>query len=72
MNCFVVWAGAWKLSQCKKNKEGYLCIREVKEQRMEEFTIKGSDLKSITDSFILKMSSLSSAMSPVSGFDMKI
>lgn len=41
------------------------------EQRMEEYTFKGADLKSVTDSFIAKMSSLSSTMSSVSGFDMK-
>ena len=57
---------AEKKAEKKANEE------KLKEQRMEEFTIKGSDLKSITDSFILKMSSLSSAMSSVSGFDMKI
>jgi len=67
------------LERIKENKEKQKVAEKkaaneekLKEQRMEEFTIKGSDLKSITDSFILKMSSLSSAMSPVSGFDMKI
>ena len=59
-----------KVAEKKAEKEAN--EEKLKEQRMEEFTIKGSDLKSITDSFILKMSSLSSAMSPVSGFDMKI
>lgn len=39
---------------------------------MEEYTFKGSDLKSVTDSFIAKMSSLSMTMSSMSGFDMKI
>ena len=57
---------AEKKAEKKANEE------KLKEQRMEEFIIKGSDLKSITDSFILKMSSLSSAMSSVSGFDMKV
>ena len=38
----------------------------------EEYTFKGSDLKSVTDSFIAKMSSLSMTMSSMSGFDMKI
>ena len=59
-----------KVAEKKAEKEAN--EEKLKEQRMEEFTIKDSDLKSITDSFILKMSSLSSAMSPVSGFDMKI
>ena len=57
---------AEKKAEKKANEE------KRKEQRMKEFTIKGSDLKSITDSFILKMSSLSSAMNSMSGFDMKI
>ena len=57
---------AEKKAEKKANEE------KLKEQRMEEFIIKGSDLKSITDSFILKMNSLSSAMSSVSGFDMKV
>ena len=35
------------------------------------YTFKGSDLKSVTDSFIKKMSSLSTAISPITGFDMK-
>ncbi|MBQ3516509.1 MAG: hypothetical protein IJA29_04720 [Lachnospiraceae bacterium] len=37
------------------------------EQRREEYTFKGKDLKSVTDSFIQKMYSLSSA----TGFDVK-
>ena len=37
------------------------------EQRMEEYTFRGKDLKSVTDSFIQKMYSLSSA----TGFDIK-
>ena len=39
---------------------------------MEEYIFKGTDLKSVTDSFIAKMSSLSTTMSSVSEFDMKI
>ena len=50
----------------KKAAEG-----KLKEQRMEEHTFKGADLKSVTDSFIKKMSSLSTTMSPITGFDMK-
>ena len=57
---------AEKKAEKKANEE------KLKEQRLEEFMIKGSDLKSITDSFILKMNSLSSTMSSVSGFDMKV
>ena len=44
---------------------------KLTEQRMEEYTFKGADLKSVTDSFIKKMSSLSTTMSPITGFDMK-
>ena len=46
---------------------------KLKEQKMKEYsyTFKGSDLKSVTDSFIKKMSSLSTAMSPITGFYMK-
>jgi len=39
---------------------------------MEEYTFKGKDIKSVMDSFIAKMSSLSTTMSSMSGFDMKI
>ena len=41
---------------------------------MEEYsyTFKGEDLKSVTDSFIAKMSSLSTTMNAISGFDMKV
>ena len=44
---------------------------KLTEQRMEEFTFKGADLKDVTDSFILKMSSLGSAISSISRFDVK-
>ena len=44
---------------------------KLTEQKIEEFTFKGSNLKSVTDSFIAKMSSVSSVMTAVSGFDMK-
>ncbi|MBQ6885964.1 MAG: hypothetical protein IJN54_00410 [Lachnospiraceae bacterium] len=45
---------------------GYKSVREY------SYTFKGADLKSVTDSFIAKMSSLSTTMSSMSGFDMKI
>ena len=44
----------------------------LKEQRTEEYTFKGADLKSVTDSFIAKMSSLNSVTSSVAGFDMRV
>lgn len=44
---------------------------KLTEQRIEEYTFKGTDLKSVTDSFIAKMSSASSVMPATSGFDMK-
>ena len=44
----------------------------LKEQRTEEYTFKGADLKSVTDSFIAKMSSLSTVTSSVVGFDMRV
>jgi len=65
------------LERIKENKEKQkkaekkAAEEKLTEQKMEEYTFKGSDLKSVTDSFIQKMSSLSSAMSSVSGFDMK-
>ena len=55
----------------KKKAEKKAAEEKLTEQRMEEYTFKGTDLKSVTDSFIAKMSSLSSTMSSVSGFDMK-
>ncbi len=51
----------------EKKAEKKAAEEKLKEQRMEEYTFKGTDLKSVTDSFIAKMSSLSS----VTGFDMK-
>ena len=44
----------------------------LKEQRTEEYTFKGADLKSVTDSFIEWMSSLSTVTSSVAGFDMRV
>ena len=56
----------------KQKKAGKKAAEEkLTEQRMEEYTFKGADLKSVTDSFIKKMSSLSTTMSPITGFDMK-
>ena len=61
------------LEKIKKNKKKQRdaetkAIEKIRtEQRMEEYTFKGKDLKSVTDSFIQKMYSLSSA----TGFDMK-
>ena len=49
-------------------------VTEKKEEQKkleERLIFRGNDLKSVTDSFIAKMSSLSSTMSSVSGFDMK-
>ena len=65
------------LEKVKENKEKQkkaekkAAEEKLTEQRMEEYTFKGSDLKSVTDSFIAKMSSLSSTMSSVVGCDMK-
>ena len=58
----------------QKKAEKKAAEKKLTEQRMEEFsyTFKGEDLKSVTDSFIAKMSSLSATMSSMSGFDMKI
>ena len=57
----------------QKKAEKKAAEKKLAEQRMEEFsyTFKGEDLKSVTDSFIVKMSSLSTTMSSMSGFDMK-
>jgi len=47
-------------------------IKENKEkEKKAEYTFRGSDLKSVTDSFIKKMSALSSVPDSVAGFDMK-
>lgn len=55
----------------QKRAEKKAAEEKLTEQRMEEYTFKGTDLKSVTDSFIKKMSSLSTTMSPITGFDMK-
>ena len=61
-----------KQKAAEKKAEKKAAEEKMTEQRMEEYTFKGADLKSVTDSFIAKMSSLSSTMSSVAGFDMKI
>ena len=55
----------------QKKAEKKAAEEKLTEQRMEEYTFKGADLKSVTDSFIKKMSSLSTTMSPITGFDIK-
>ena len=65
------------LERIKENKEKQkeaekkAAEKKLTEQRTEEYTFKGKDLKNVTDSFIAKMSSLSTTMSSMSGFDMK-
>lgn len=65
------------LERVKENKEKQkkaekkAAEEKLTDQRMEEYTFKGADLKSVTNSFIAKMSSLSSTMNSVLGFDMK-
>ena len=60
-----------KQKKTEKKAEEKLAQEKVTGQRMEEYTFKGSDLKSATDSFIAKMSSLSMSISSVEGFDRK-
>ena len=60
-----------KVAQKKAEKKA--ATEKLREQRIEHsYTFKGPDLKSVTDSFIEKMSSLSVPISVDSGFDMKI
>lgn len=62
------------MERINESREGRKAAEEkLKEQKMKEYsyTLKGADLKSVTDSFIKKMSSLSTTMSPITGFDMK-
>ena len=54
----------------EKKAEKKAAEEKLAEQRMEEFSFKGSDLKSVTNSFIEKMSSLSSGS--ITGFDMMV
>ena len=44
---------------------------EENREKQKKSTFKGPDLKSVTDSFITEMSSVSWAKTAVSGFDMK-
>ena len=60
-----------KQKAAEKKAEKKVAEEKLTEQRIEEYTFKGTDLKSVTDSFIAKMSSLSSTMSSETGFDMK-
>ena len=66
------------LERIKENKEKQkkaekkAAEEKLTEQRIEELTFKDKDLKSITDSFVEKMSGLSITASSISGFDMKI
>ena len=62
------------MEKIEESKEEKKAVEEkMKEQRKEEYsyTFKGEDLKSITDNFIIKMSSLSTTISSITGFDMK-
>ena len=66
------------LERIKENKEKQkkaekkAAEEKLTEQKIEELTFKGKDLKSVTDSFIEKLSSLGATASSISGFDMKI
>lgn len=66
------------LERIKENKEKQkkaekkAAEEKLTEQRIEELTFKGKDLKSITDSFVEKMSGLSTTASSILGFDMKV
>ena len=66
------------LEKIKENKEKQkkaekkAAEEKLAEQKIEELTFKGKDLKSVTESFIEKLSSLSTTASSISGFDMKI
>lgn len=60
------------LERVKENKEKQKAEeKKLEEQKLEEYTFKGKDVKSVTDSFIAKMSSLSSSMGSLARFDMK-
>ncbi len=62
------WLERIKENRKKQRDADKKAIEEMRtEQRMEEYTFRGKDLKSVTDSFIQKMYSLSSA----TGFDIK-
>ena len=61
-----------KQKAAEKRIEKRSAEKKLTEQRIEEYTFKGLDLKSVTDSFIAKMSSVRSVMPKASGFDMKV
>lgn len=61
-----------KQKAAEKRTEKRSAEKKLTEQRIEEYTFKGLDLKSVTDSFIAKMSSVRSVMPKASGFDMKV
>ena len=56
----------------EKKAEKKLIEEKLEEQRVEKYTFKGADLKSVTNSFIAKMSSLSTTISSMTGFDRKV
>lgn len=59
-----------KVAQKKADKKA--SEEKLREQRIEHSNIfKGSDLKSVTDSFIREIGTLNLTMNMVSGFDMK-
>lgn len=60
-----------KVEQKKAEKKA---AKDNLEQNAEEqrYTFKGNDLRSVTDSFIEKMSTLNSLVGSVSGFDMMV
>jgi len=63
------WLERIKENKKKQRDAGKKAIEEMRaEQRMEEYTFRGKDLKSVTDSFIQKISSVNPALE----FDMKV
>ena len=66
------WIERIKENKEKQKKDEKKAAEEkLTEQRIEEHTFKGSNLKSVTDSFIKEMYSLGNAESFITGFDMK-
>ena len=55
----------------KKRAEEKAAKEKLTEQTMEEYMFKGPDVKSVTDKFIQKISSVDATMSYMSGFDMR-
>jgi len=60
-----------KQKAAEKKAEKKAAEEKLAERRKEEFTFKGADLKSVTDSFIETMSTLNSKMVSVAGFDIR-